>query len=222
MDISSGKSKRVVIVTSIKDITGKKFGKLTVLKLKFLKNHKTYWLCQCKCGNTKVIRKDHLLSGATQSCGCLEKSNLKKLAFKPTHGHSSEPIYFVWNTMRQRCTNHNANNYKNYGARGIKVCDEWLKNFENFYEWAMAHGYRRGLTIDRIDVNGNYEPSNCRWVSQKVQQNNRRNNHVIDGKTVTQWAESKSINPQLVSQRLRKGWSLKQALDKNKHVNQFI
>ena len=209
-------------MTAIKDITGRKFGKLTVLKLQTLKNHRTYWLCQCKCGNTKVVRKDHLLSGVTQSCGCLEKVNLSKLAFKSTHGHSAEPIYYVWNSMRQRCMNPKSTHYKNYGGRGIRVCDEWLTLFEPFYEWAMSHGYHEGLTIDRIDNDGNYEPCNCRWVTNKVQSNNRRNNHVIEKKTVTQWAESNNMNPKLVGQRLRHGCSLKQALDKHKHINQYI
>lgn len=206
----------------VKDITRKRFGKLTVLKLQTTKKHKTYWLCQCDCGNTKVIRKDHLLSGATKSCGCLEKNNLKQLEFQSTHGQSKTHLYFVWNTMRQRCRNPNASSFKNYGGRGIKVCREWDEHFEPFYKWAMANGYKHGLTIDRIDTNGNYEPKNCRWVTNKIQQNNKRSNVVINGKTITQWAESKGLKPQLVIQRLGNGWTLEQALDKHKHINQFI
>lgn len=221
MDLSSGKEQGVVIIGKIRTIKGRKFGKLTVIDLAYIKNHKTFWLCNCDCGNTKVIRKDHLLSGETRSCGCLEKENRKKLAFQTTHGQSQTHLYYVWNTMRQRCNNPHVSEYHNYGGRGIKVCSAWNNNFELFYKWATSNGYKQGLTIDRIDNYGNYEPDNCRWVTAKVQANNKRSNKRFEGKTVTQWAEENKLNPKLVNQRIRSGWSLKKALDPTKHINQF-
>lgn len=131
------------------------------------------------------------------------------------HGMSKTKLYSVYYAMRQRCESTYDKQYKWYGERGIKVCDEWL-DFQSFYDWTMESGYKEGLTLDRINNNGNYEPSNCRWVDWKTQQNNRRSNHLIeyDGQThtIAEWGDILNISPFLISCRLRRGWSEEKAL----------
>ena len=123
------------------------------------------------------------------------------------------PLYGGWNGMKQRGCNPNNNKFKTYGARGISVCSEWKNNFWDFYNWANNHGYEKGLTLDRINVNGNYEPSNCRWVNQKTQQNNRRNNHIINGKTIAEWADKSKFSYTTIRKRVNEGMSPKKALE---------
>ena len=159
------------------DLTGRRFNHLTVIS-RFHENSKTHarWLCRCDCGNETVVTSDHLKSGNTTSCGCAGYSNLCN---NETHGMSGTKIYKVWRNMIQRCENPNTESYKNYGGRGISVCKEWRDDFTAFYNWAVSSGYDPDApfgkcTIDRIDVNGNYEPSNCRWVDMVVQRHNQR------------------------------------------------
>lgn len=156
------------------DLNGRRFGKLTVLQREPNEPKKhARWLCACDCGKRVVVQSHCLISGSQQSCGCL----LVELHQK--HGKAGSRLYNIWNCMKQRCGNPNNHNFKEYGGRGIAVCDEWKDSFEAFYEWAMENGYdpdavRGKCTLDRVDVNGNYEPSNCRWTDMKIQANNRR------------------------------------------------
>lgn len=165
-----------------KDLAGRRFGRLTVIKRSGTsKSHSVVWLCRCDCGNLCEISSTCLIHGHTRSCGCygIERRTAASVAANKTHGMSKDRLYTVWSSMKQRCGNPNAHEYENYGGRGISVCDEWSSSFEAFCEWAYSHGYdpnapRGKCTIDRIDVNGNYEPSNCRFVDMKVQCRNRR------------------------------------------------
>ena len=158
------------------DLTGKRYGKLIVLDIYKNKNQRTKWVCLCECGNEKIILGDSLKSGKTRSCGCL-RFNVGKTNKK--HGKTNTRLFTIWNDMKQRCSNPKQPSYKNYGGRDIKVCNEWLNNFQNFYNWAISNGYNENLSIDRIDVNGDYEPSNCRWATSRKQGNNKRTNRIV-------------------------------------------
>ena len=155
-----------------KDITGQKFGRLTALhRLHNTKGRMSKWLCVCECGNFVEVRLNSLTSGLTKSCGCLKKDN-----HYVKHSKKNTRLYRTWKSMKSRCYNNHVDRYPNYGGRGIKVCDEWLNDFMSFYNWAMANGYDDKLTIDRINVDGNYEPNNCRWVDMKQQLRNTQRN----------------------------------------------
>lgn len=179
------------------DLTGKRFGRLIVIERVENKcGSSIRWLCRCDCGNTKIIQGGSLKRNKTKSCGCLYK----------THGQSYTRLYRCWGGMVQRCTNYNdIETYHLYGGRGITVCDEW-REFVNFKCWALANGYKEHLTLDRIDNDGNYEPSNCRWATMKEQNNNtRRNVHIKcpDGRVLTrmQLAEEIGIDYHVIKGR---------------------
>ena len=198
----------------IKDIVNVKFGRLTVIKFIKREKSKTYWECQCDCGNKIITTQNSLQTGSTKSCGCLFKEgNNKKMNLSDTK------LYNTWRSMKSRCYNQKSDSYKNYGNKGIIVCDEWLNKengFINFYNWAINNGYKENLTIDRIDSNKNYEPSNCRWATRKVQNNNTSRNRYIafNGLTLTmsQWTEKIGLNKNTLKNRLDNKWTIKKAL----------
>lgn len=199
---------------------GQKFGRLTVVAMENVKRGKTtawYWVCVCECG--KIIRANPIkvIKGLTNSCGCGRTDRIIEYnkTHKVTHGGRYERLYTILKGMKQRCYNKNCFSYKDYGARGIEICDQWLSDYASFRDWAIKNGYKDGLSIDRIDVNGNYCPENCRWVGTFEQSNNRRNNVRYNFKgeelTISEIAELTGIKYGTIHQRLRKGWDIERA-----------
>lgn len=199
-----------------KEIVGLRFGKLTVTRFTGKRQGtQSIFECQCDCGNTTNVRRQHLLSGHTKSCGCLQSESAKERNTK--HGKSSDRIAAIWYGMRKRCFCKTASTFKNYGGRGITMCDDWKNDFSAFYSWAMKNGYAENLTIDRIDVNGDYCPENCRWITNEEQQNNRRTSRYVtfggETRTVKDWAEITGIKYKTLIGRLNNGkWNVEQAL----------
>ncbi|MBR6551974.1 MAG: hypothetical protein IKT89_03940 [Clostridia bacterium] len=192
------------------NLIGKIFGELTVIKrVENDKNNRTQWLCKCSCGREKIIRGSSLTSGNSKTCGC--QSGKKK-----TQELYGSRLYRVWANIKSRCTNPNYPRFKDYGGRGIALCESWLI-FENFKCWALSNGYTDKLTIDRIDNNGNYEPNNCRWVTQKINNTNKRNNLIFTYKNksmcLKKWAEELNIDYILLYNRvLRRNWDFEKAI----------
>ena len=182
------------------DLKNQRFGRLTALEFGGVRGRRrTYWKCLCDCGNIINVDTAHLRSGHTKSCGCYRDDLIGNLNKKT--GLSGTKIHFTYRNMINRCTWEKYYLFKNYGGRGITICDDWLNKengFENFVDWAFKNGYSEDLTLDRIDVNGNYCPENCRWVDKYVQANNKRNNHYlkINGEvdTVGNWARRLNIS----------------------------
>lgn len=161
---------------SIEQVLNKKFGRLKIIKEVEQKNRQRMVKCSCDCGKEKIVRLYHLLSEETTSCGCYQKERAS--ATKLIHGAKSNGkrsvLYVTWVNMKQRCMNPKSTHYKRYGGRGIKICDEWLNDFVAFHKWAIRSGYKKGLTIDRINNDGNYEPTNCQWLT--FEENTKKGN----------------------------------------------
>jgi len=189
------------------DLTGQRFARWVVLAFHdYTSRGSARWLCLCGCGERKVVDGSSLRSGRSKSCGCFRRE-------AKTHGQCYTKIYFVWSGMRARCRNPKAQDYKNYGGRGIRVCERWEK-FENFL--ADMGEAPSGTTLDRVDVNGDYEKSNCRWATRRVQARNQRRTVMLtfDGRSQSRadWADELGIKHATLTSRLRNGWSVEQAL----------
>lgn len=203
---------------AFQDLTGQKFERLYVISRNKDKHIKSvvFWNCICDCGNKCIVSTTHLKSGHSKSCGCYSRDNNAKRF--TTHGLSNHPLYGIWSGIKDRCTNETRAYYNNYGGRGIKMCDEWFNDFESFYTWAIENGWKKGLSIDRIDNNGDYCPNNCRWVDIITQANNCRRNVYLEynGETHTlaEWSRIVGIKSSTISRRLQLGWSVEKALTK--------
>lgn len=199
------------------DLTGRKYGKLTVVSYSETRRKLIYWDCVCDCGNTSIVYGGSLKMGYSKSCGCNKIKYSTKI--KSCHGLSGSRIYKIWCYMLDRCFNERKkdNFYKNWGGRGITVCDRW-KDFANFYN-DMKEGYADNLQIDRINNDGNYEPGNCRWATRSEQNRNRRGNRVIEYNgeimIITDWAKRYNIPLSTLRQRISYGWTLHDALTKS-------
>ncbi len=200
----------------MKDLTGLKFGRWTVINFSHKDEKRiAYWLCKCDCGTERIVSGNNLTTGKSVSCGCY-RSELNSKNHQLGKDKSRTRIYNCWSNMKRRCYNPNNCMYERYGARGVKVCDEWRTNFQNFYQWSLSNGYADNLTIDRIDTNGNYEPSNCRWITNLEQANNKSTNCFIEYKgqtlTLAQWSRELNIGYDFLKHRIRNGFTLEEII----------
>lgn len=197
---------------------GERYGKLTITEV-LEQNAIRRWLvnCTCACGNKTVnMLYANLRSGNTTSCGCVQRARTSAASKK--HGETGTPLWKTWTSMRQRCADRRTNEWNRYGGRGIQVCEEWWNSFIPFRDWALASGYEPGLTIDRIDNDGDYTPNNCRWATQTQQARNRSSNVFVEfageRKTIADWAEDprSKVSSSVLGARLRRGWDFEVAL----------
>lgn len=199
------------------ELIGKRYGMLVIIGIsgKRDKSKHRYMVCQCDCGAVKEVTLYHLRSGASKSCGCQVRQSLIKRC--TTHGDSGTRLFNIWQGMRRRCFNKNDSSFIHYGARGITICSEW-SDYSVFKKWALSNGYNDSLTIERNDVDGNYCPENCSWIPFNLQARNTRNNRVVcingKNKLMTDWIKESNVTRTTVYDRIRKGWSVEEALFK--------
>lgn len=204
-----------------RDLTHQRFGRLVVEELDHISKYRRYWKCKCDCKKTVIVREDSLLK-YTRSCGCLIDEARKNLKGKPLkHGLNGSRIQRIYKGMKQRCYNPNNHGYGDYGGRGIRICEEWLgeNGLCNFYDWAIANGYREDLSIDRIENDGDYKPSNCRWATNHEQRANQRKKiYELDGitHTIQEWSKLTGIKYDTLLWRFNQGWSAKKALSRTR------
>jgi hypothetical protein len=205
---------------NIINLVGKVFNRWTVVGRAENKNKRVRWSCVCECGEERDVIAYNLVHGISKSCGCLNKDLAKEriISITKTHGLSKTPIHRIWCGIKTRVGNPNHKDYQWYGARGVTMCEEWENDFMSFYTWSTNNGWKDGLQIDRKDVNGNYEPSNCRWVTNEVNSKNRRNTNLytneLTGETLcaSDWSKRLGGNQELVKSRIAYGWSIQRAI----------
>lgn len=208
------------------DLSNQRFGRLVAIEPAGVsKKGRMMWKCICDCGNTVIANGQYLRRGDTKSCGCrrYDTSHLEPYRHKPHRKYNAEYIpcyngyvkpvlYTVWVSMKDRCYNPQNKFYKIYGGKGIRVCEEWFEDFQAFNDWAVTSGYKRGLSIDRIDNSGDYCPENCRWATPIEQANNKSNSHKItyngETHTIAEWSRISGLNYSLIKSRIHRGWSV--------------
>ena len=222
-----------------RDLSGQRFGRLIAVRTDGIDHRGQHrWLCRCDCGKEKTVPVTYLTAGWTRSCGCLRtetaikhnKSAEKRAStakwnqtYKRKHGQTGTRLYKVWQGMKRRCLDPKSHAYKDYGGRGIRLCEEWVDDFEAFRAWALANGYSDRLTIERKDNDGDYTPENCKWADIIEQANNKRSNVLltVDGRTQTlkQWADELGLNYYTLYSRYDRGWPADRILKEAIHAN---
>lgn len=201
------------------DLTGQRFGMLTVVGRAENQGKAVCWHCLCDCGKSINATTSNLRRGYIKSCGCQKAETLQQM--RKTHGLSKTRLYSVWRAMKTRCYVNSDSSFPFYGGRGISVCEDWLNSFQSFYLWSISHGYVEGLSIDRIDDNGDYCPENCRWSTSQEQANNTRRNYNItyksNTKTLAEWSRITGLGYHTIQDRLNAGWSIERALTEPVH-----
>ena len=208
------------------DLTGREFDRLKVIRYIPASEREGYgkkkdsrvWLCECSCGNTVRLRTQQLTHGKARSCGCYCKDVFRKrIEENRTHGKKNTRLYRIWGDMKDRCFNQSAKDYPRYGGKGVNICEQWVNDFQSFYDWSIKNGYSDNLTLDRIDNNGNYEPDNCRWATMKEQCRNRSNTLIIEYKgekrPLSEWCEILNIDYHSAHWRLKNGWSVQKSFE---------
>lgn len=192
----------------MKDLTARKFARWTVLSYKGYEKPHRFWLCRCECGEEKIVQANSLLSGTSKSCGCLRTEKFRKRV--TSHGESGTPLYKAWAAMRARCLKKNGAAFKHYGGRGIQICKRW-DDFENF-ALDMGPSYEEGLTLERVNVDGDYKPSNCKWIPKSKQAWNRTDTVYVDtieGRmTIIQAAKRAGVSRGAMAGRIANQWPI--------------
>ena len=216
-------AKEIEIENKKKERIGKTYNELTIIDYAYTKDDGTYWKCRCSCGKEIITQYSRLPSGQIKSCGCSSyKERSQKIRngeIKPPnlkHGDSNSRLYRIYQGMKERCYNKNVKDYKHYGARGIKICEEWLDSYASFKEWSLSNGYQDNLTIDRADVNADYCPENCRWANIIQQNNNKRTNVFVEYEgqklSLKQLSRLVGVNYRTLYDRYKKGWPLERMI----------
>ena len=202
------------------NLMGQRFGRLVVIKRVENRGRKVCWCCLCDCGKETVVTSTNLITGHSKSCGCMRSDVLiqRNTDVLSIHKGTGTRLFKIWMGMRERCRKKDSIYYKHYASRGITVCTEWQNSFESFRDWALANGYDDSLSIDRIDVNGNYCPDNCRWATPKEQARNKRTNRYFQGKTLPEWADIVGIPYTVISSRIYLSkWTFERAITEPVH-----